>query len=295
MSTLAVPPSETSSQALSRSSSVASSVASAQTTHSFLPVIEHEDLFSASFVLGAVAESPASPPRAPYLRPISTFNSPKLPVASSSSSSTPVVPAAFSPSLAGMRSTDTLVSVVRQPCIASVSTATQLTTSAASSRDTFTLPPTRPLVISHQKRSLRQRLSLSRPTPPPPMAEPERTKRAFSLPFNLPSHSTVSLVPSLAPSTTSTTSDLPNLLLPEADIREVVDEEAEEDASWVPPPPPVAKGQSEAPVKGKGGPGWYGGKRINKRGEVVQVAADGTETVIMKRPSLVSFVRVCAA
>lgn len=276
------PSSEARSHPITRSNSISSSVASGQTTHSFLPVIEHEDLFSASFVLGAVVESPSSPPRAPYLRPISTMASPKLPAASSSTH-TATTAAAFSPSLAGMRSADTLVSVARQPSITSLAMLSQ----SAASKETLSLPPTRPLVISHQKRSLRSRFSLSRATPaPPPMAEPERTKRAFSLPFNLPSHSTVSL----APSTTSTTSDLTNLLLPEADVREVDDEEAAaeaEDASWIPPPPPAAKGQSEAPVKGKGGPGWYGGKRINERGEVIQVAADGTETVIMRRASLV--------
>lgn len=275
MSALTASSTETGSQALSRSSSAASSVASGTTTHSFLPEIEHEDLFSASFVLGAIMESPTLSPRAPYLRPISTFASPNLAAASSPSATPNLASATLTPSHAGMRSTDTLVSVARQPSIAS---SLSMATQPAAPKDGYTLPPTRPLVISHQKRSLRQRLSLSRATPaPPPQAELERTKRAFSLPFNLPSHSTVSLVPSMA----STTSELPNLL-PEADVREVAEEETE-NASWIPPPPPIAKGQSEAPVKGKGGPGWYGGKRINERGEVVQVAADGTETVIMKR------------
>lgn len=38
--------------------------------------------------------------------------------------------------------------------------------------------------------------------------------------------------------------------------------------------------------KGKGGPGWYAGKRKNDKGEIVAIGADGVEVVIMKRQCL---------
>lgn len=235
MSTLTVPDTH----ALSRTVSLTSSIASRETTNSFLPVIKQEDLFSASFVLSAVSDANDGP-RAPYLRPVSTFATPHL-----------------SPS--GMKSSDTLVSTATAP----------------------PLPPTRPLVISHHKRSLRSRLSLSRAPPTSPTSEAGelRSKRAFSLPFNLPSHSSVSLALS-----SNASVDLPNLLLDigHAGTDSTSVKGAPEDASWVPPPPPVAKGASEAPVKGKGGPGWYGGKRKNSNGDIVQIGADGVEVIVLR-------------
>lgn len=260
MSTLAVP--SAGSHELSRSDSVASSVVSHVSTNSFLPVIKQEDLFSASFVLSAVADASnragEAAPRAPYLRPVSTFNTPAL-----------------SPSSAGMRSSDTLVRVD--------------THSSSATTPVPPLPPTRPLVISHQRRSIRSRLSLSRATPADePQVEHVKTKRAFSLPFNMPSHSTLSLATSSIMS-----NELPNLLDDAVKHGAATTPPAAE-SSWVPPPPPIAQGQSEAPVKGKGGPGWYGGKRINDKGEVVQVGADGVETVIMKRTSLLHLSLICA-
>jgi hypothetical protein len=56
------------------------------------------------------------------------------------------------------------------------------------------------------------------------------------------------------------------------------------------PPSVSSPSATEGRGKGKGGQGWYAGKRKNDQGEIVAIGPDGVEYVVMKREFLLPFV-----